>query len=152
MDSRVASLSFPFDQVMYMVDPVSSSETEIKLKLKAKMVTADEQKYTLQVYPINVEWQYLEPESGYRINAYSFKNDSIKKTVRDALSRYQELMIGSIKVGSKEYLFEVQIPKGFETNNIKQIFTHITDDINNEITRYKNEIKSFTKFLEETEF
>ncbi len=135
-----------------MIDPESSRETEIKLKLKAKMVTANEQKYTLQVYPINVEWQYLEPESEYRINAYSFKNDSIKKTVRNALSRYQELMIGSIKVGSKDYLFEVQIPKGFETNNIKQIFTHITDDINNEITRYKNEIKSFTKFLEETEF
>jgi hypothetical protein len=135
-----------------MIDPESSKETETKLKLKAKMVTADEQKYTLQVYPINVEWQYLEPESEYRINAYSFKNDSIKKTVRNALSRYQELMIGSIKVGSKDYLFEVQIPKGFETNNIKQIFTHITDDINNEITRYKNEIKSFTKFLEETEF
>ncbi|MCZ7383627.1 MAG: hypothetical protein O8C63_02635 [Candidatus Methanoperedens sp.] len=135
-----------------MVDPESSKTNETKLKLKAKMVTADEQKYTLQVYPINVEWQYLEPESVYRIDAYSFKNDSIKKTVRDALSRYQELMIGSIKVGSKEYLFEVQIPKGFETNNIKQIFTHITDDINNEISRYKNEIKSFTKFLEETEF
>ncbi len=135
-----------------MIDPESSKTAETTLKLKAKMVTADEQKYTLQVYPINVEWQYLEPESGYRINAYSFKNDSIKKTVRDALSRYQELMIGSIKVGSKEYLFEVQIPKGFETNNIKQIFTHITDDINNEITRHKNEIKSFTKFLEETEF
>ena len=135
-----------------MIDPESSKETETKLKLKAKMVTADEQKYTLQVYPINVEWQYLEPESEYRISAYSFKNDSIKKTVRNALSRYQELMIGSIKVGSKEYLFEVQIPKGFETNNIKQIFTHITDDINNEITRHKNEIKSFTKFLEETEF
>jgi hypothetical protein len=135
-----------------MIDPESSKETEIKLKLKAKMVTADEQKYTLQVCPINVEWQYLEPEAGYRINAYSFKNDSIKKTVRNALSRYQELMIGSIKVGSKDYLFEVQIPKGFETNNIKQIFTHITDDINNEITRHKNEIKSFTKFLEETEF
>lgn len=137
---------------MNMVDPESSKTNETKLKLKAKMVTADEQKYTLQVYPINVEWQYLEPESVYRIDAYSFKNDSIKKTVRDALSRYQELMIGSIKVGSKEYLFEVQIPKGFETNNIKQIFTHITDDINNEISRYKNEIKSFTKFLEETEF
>ncbi len=135
-----------------MIDPESSKTTETTLKLKAKMVTADEQKYTLQVYPINVEWQYLEPESEYRINAYSFKNDSIKKTVRNALSRYQELMIGSIKVGSKEYLFEVQIPKGFETNNIKQIFTHITDDINNEISRYKSEIKSFTKFLEETEF
>lgn len=135
-----------------MIDPESSKETDIKLKLKAKMVNADEQKYTLQVYPINVEWHYLEPESEYRINNFSFKNDSIKKTVRNALSRYQELMIGSIKVGSKDYLFEVQIPKGFETNNIKQIFTHITDEINNEISRNKSEIKSFTKFLEETEF
>ena len=124
----------------------------MKLKLKAKMVAADEQKYTLQVYPINVEWSYLEPEAEYKISTYSFKNDSIKKTVRNALSRYIELMIGSIKVGSKEYLFEVQIPKGFDTNNIKLVFTHITDDINDEISRNKNEIKSFTKFLEETEF
>ena len=135
-----------------MTEPESLSETEMKLKLKAKMVAADEKKYTLQVYPINVEWSYLEPEAEYKISTYSFKNDSIKKTVRNALSRYIELMIGSIKVGSKEYLFEVQIPKGFDTNNIKLVFTHITDDINDEISRNKNEIKSFTKFLEETEF
>jgi len=135
-----------------MTEPESLKEAEIKLKLKAKMVTADEQKYTLQVYPINVEWNYSEPESEYKINAYSFKNDSIRKIVQDALSRYRELMIGSLKVGSKEYLFEVQIPKGFETNNLKQTFNHIADEINNEITRSKSEIKSFTKFLEETEF
>jgi len=135
-----------------MTEPESLKEAEIKLKLKAKMVTADEQKYTLQVYPINVEWNYSEPESEYKINAYSFKNDSIRKIVRDALSRYKELMIGSLKVGSKEYLFEVHIPKGFETNNLKQTFNHIADEINNEITRSKSEIKSFTKFLEETEF
>ncbi len=135
-----------------MTEPESLRETEMKLKLKAKMVAADEQKYTLQVYPINVEWSYLEPESEYKISTYSFINDSIKKTVRNALSRYKELMIGSIKVGSKEYLFEVQIPKGFDTNNLKLVFTHITDEINDEISRNKNEIKSFTKFLEETEF
>ncbi len=135
-----------------MTELESLKESESKLKLKAKMAAADEQKYTLQVYPVNVEWSYLEPESEYKISTFSFKNDSIKKTVRNALSRYKELMIGSIKVGSKDYLFEVQIPKGFDTDNIKLVFTHVTDEINDEISRNKNEIKSFTKFLEETEF
>ncbi len=126
------------------------TETRIDLKLKARLTNVDELNYTIQVYPINGGWKYSEPE--YIIHEHRFKNDSIRQIIRNVVLRYKDFIYGSIKVGSKDYLFEVQVPKGFDTENLKNIITQIGTEIKNEIQKSQNEIETFKKFLEETEF
>ncbi|HEY9205121.1 MAG TPA: hypothetical protein VIO58_04295 [Candidatus Methanoperedens sp.] len=126
------------------------TETQIDLKLKARLINVDELNYTIQVYPINGEWKYSEPE--YIIHDHRFKNDSIRQIIRNVVLKYKDFIYGSIKVGSKDYLFEVQVPKGFDTENLKNIITQIGNEIKNEILKSQNEIETFKRFLEETEF
>lgn len=126
--------------------------TDIELKLKAKMVDADEQNFTLQVYPLNIEWKYLEAESEYLIKDTNFKIESIRQIVRNVLLKYKEFMYSSVKVGSKDYLFEVQVPKGVDTEKLKNVFTQIANEIKNEISKSKSKLEHFKKFLEDTEF
>ncbi|VVB93324.1 Uncharacterised protein [uncultured archaeon] len=121
-----------------------------ELKLKARMTNVDELNYTIQVYPLNIEWKYADPE--YIINEHRFKNDSVRQIIRNVVLKYKDFMYGTIKVGSKDYLFEVQVPKGFDTGNLKEIITQIGTEIKDEIMKNENEIETFRKFLEETEF
>lgn len=130
----------------------TSKGTDIELKLKAKMVDADEQNFTLQVYPLNIEWKYLEAESEYLIKDTNFKIESIRQIVRNVLLKYKEFMYSSVKVGSKDYLFEVQVPKGVDTEKLKNVFTQIANEIKNEISKSKSKLEHFKKFLEDTEF
>jgi hypothetical protein len=130
----------------------SPKEAEKELKLKAKMVNTDEINYTFQVYPVNVDWTYSEPESAYRIHELKFKNDSMRQIVRNVLLKYKETFCDSIRVGSKEYIFEVQISKGIETDKLREIFTQIANEIKADLSRSKSKVESVQKFLEETEF
>jgi len=135
-----------------MTEPELIKEPEINIKLKAKMATADDLNYTIQVYPSNLEWSYFEQDSEYKLQGYRFKTESIRQTVRNVLFKFKEIMIGSIKVGSKEYLFEVQVPKRIDTEKLKLMFTQIANEINHEIQKSKTELASFKQFLEESEF
>ncbi|MCZ7357076.1 MAG: hypothetical protein O8C66_13760 [Candidatus Methanoperedens sp.] len=130
----------------------SPRETEKGLKLKAKMVNTDDLNYTFQVYPVNVDWTYSELESAYRILDFKFKNDSMRQIVRNVLLKYKEPYCDSIRVGSKEYIFEVQISKGIDTDKLKDIFTQIANELKSDISSSKSELESVQKFLEDTEF
>lgn len=125
---------------------------EIELKLKAKMTHASELTYTLAVCPANIEWKYSEPESEYTLFDYKFKSDAIRQIVRNVSFKHKELMVDSIRVGSKEFLFELQIPKRVDKEKLKQMFSQIASEIKNEITKSRSELESFNKFLEESEF
>ncbi len=135
-----------------MAELISLNQAKMELKLKARMTNIDESSYTIQVYPVNIDWGYSEAGSEYIIHEHRFKSDSIRQIIRNVVLKYKEFMYGSIKVGSKEYLFEVQIPKGFDNENLRQIITQIGNEIKNEIVKSENEIETFKKFLEETEF
>ena len=135
-----------------MTETESPKETEIHIKLKAKMMAADDLNYTLQVYPSNIDWKYIEPDSEYKLHEYRFKAESIRQTVRNVLFKYKEIMIGTIKVGSKDYLFEVQVPKRIDTEKLKQMFTQIAAEINHEIQKSRTELASFKQFLDQSEF
>lgn len=135
-----------------MTEPESHKEPEINIKLKAKMTTADDLNYTIQVYPSNLEWSYFEQDSEYKLHGYRFKAESIRQIVRNVLFKFKEIMIGSIKVGSKEFLFEVQVPKRIDTEKLKLMFSQIANEINHEIQKSRTELASFKQFLEESEF
>jgi len=135
-----------------MTEPESQKEIEMNIKLKAKMTSADDLNYTIQVFPLNIEWKYIESDSEYKLHQYRFKAETIRQIVRNVLFKYKEIMIGSIKVGSKDYLFEVQVPKRIDTEKLKQMFTQIAGEINHEIQKSRTELASFKQFLEESEF
>ncbi len=135
---------------MTETEPVKKAETE--LKLKAKMTHMDEMNYTLQVSPVNGPWRYSEAESEYKISEYLFKSEDIRQIVRNVLFKYKEILVDSVKVGSKEYLFEIQVPKRMEKEKLKLMFTQITTEIKNEISKSRTELETFKKFLEDTEF
>ena len=135
-----------------MTGPEVLKETEINIKLKAKMAYADDLNYTLQVYPSNIDWKYIEQDSEYKIHEYRFKAESIRQIVRNILFKFKEIMIGSIKVGSKDFLFEVQVPKRIDTEKLKQMFTQIGSELNREIQKSRTELASFKQFLDECEF
>jgi len=135
-----------------MTEAEIPKETEMHIKLKAKMTTADDLNYTIQVYPINIDWKYIEQDSEYKLHEYRFKAESIRQTVRNVLFKYKEIMIGTIKVGSKDYLFEVQVPKRIDTEKLKQMFTQIAGELNHEIQKSRTELASFKQFLEQSEF
>ena len=135
-----------------MTEAEIPKETEMHIKLKAKMTTADDLNYTIQVYPINIDWKYIEQDSEYKLHEYRFKAESIRQTVRNVLFKYKEIMIGTIKVGSKDYLFEVQVPKRIDTEKLKQMFTQIAGELNHEIQKSRTELASFKQFLDQSEF
>jgi hypothetical protein len=135
-----------------MTEVESPKETELHIKLKAKMTTADDLNYTLQVYPMNTDWKYIEQDSEYKLHEYRFKAESIRQIVRNVLFKYKEIMIGTIKVGSKDYLFEVQVPKRIDTEKLKQMFTQIAGELNHEIQKSRTELASFKQFLDQSEF
>ena len=126
--------------------------SEIELKLKAKMAHTGELSYTLQVSPANIEWNYSEPESEYTLFGYKFKSDAIRQIVRNVSFKHKELMVDSIRVGSKDFLFELQVPKRVDKEKLKQMFSLIANEIKNEITKSRSELDSFNKFLDESEF
>ncbi len=129
-----------------------SNEAEVELKLKAKIVNLDDINYTIQIYPVNVDWKYSEPESAYIIIKHKFKNYYIRQIVRNIFLKYKEPCSDMIKVGSKDFLFEAQFSKGIETDTLKQIFSHVADEMKTEISRSKSKVESVKKFLEESEF
>lgn len=135
-----------------MTETISPKETEINIKLKAKMTTADDQNYTIQVYPMNIDWKYIEQDSEYKLHEYRFKAETIRQIVRNVLFKFKEIMIGSIKVGAKDFLFEVQVPKRIDTEKLKQMFTQIASEINHEVQKSRTELASFKQFLDESEF
>lgn len=125
---------------------------DIDLKLKANMAHVGELTYTLQVLPANVEWKYSEAEGEYRIDQYVIKGESIRQTIRNILFRNKELMADSIRVGSKDFLFEVQVPKRIDKEKLKQVFAQIANEIKSEVVKSKTELESFKKFLEDATF
>lgn len=131
-------------------DELKKPETE--LKLKAKMTNIDKMNYTLQVFPVNVTCRYSESESEYKISDHAFKSEDVRQIVRNVLFKYKEILVDSVKVGSKDYLFEIQVPKRMEKEKLKQMFAQITTEIKNEISKSRTELESFKKFLEDTEF
>jgi len=135
-----------------MTEPEAVKETEINVKLKAKMSSADDLNYTIHVSPSNLDWSYIEQDSEYKLHGYRFKAESIRQIVRNVLFKYKEIMIGSIKVGSKDFLFEIQVPKRIDTEKLKQMFTLIGGEINHEIQKSRTELASFKQFLDESEF
>lgn len=135
-----------------MTDPEASKEPEINIKLKAKMTSSDDLNYTLAVFPNNIDWKYVEQDSEYKIHEYRFKAEFIRQIVRNVLFKFKEIMIGTIKVGSKDYLFEVQVPKRMDTENLKKMFTQIATEINSEIQKSRKELASFKQFLDVSEF
>jgi hypothetical protein len=135
-----------------MTEAISPKETEINIKLKAKMTSADDLNYTIQVYPMNIDWKYIEQDSEYKLHEYRFKAETIRQIVRNVLFKFKEIMIGSIKVGGKDFLFEVQVPKRIDTEKLKQMFTQIASEVNHEIQKSRTELASFKQFLDESEF
>ena len=125
---------------------------DIDLKLKANMTHVGELTYTLQVSPANIDWKYSEAESEYKIDQYVIKSDSIRQIIRNILFRNKELLVDSVKVGSKDYLFEVQVPKRIEKEKLKQVFSQIGNEIKNEVVKSRTEFDSFKKFIDESTF
>lgn len=126
--------------------------SELDLKLKARLGGVDDLNYTLQVYPSNVEWKYLESEGEYAILGHKFKNETIRQIVRNVLLKSKDMIVGSIRTGSKDFLFEVQTPKGTHTDKIKDVFSLVTSNLKNEISRSRVETETFKKFLDDSEF
>ena len=124
----------------------------IDLKLKAKMVNVGELNYTLQLIPSNIEWKYSEAEAEYKIDQYIIKSDNIKQIIRNLLFKNKELLMDSVKVGSKDFLFEVQVPKRIEKEKLKQVFAQIANEIKSEVVKSRTELESFKKLIDESEF
>jgi hypothetical protein len=135
-----------------MTETESLKGQDLDLKLKANMAHVGELTYTLQVSPANVEWKYSEAEGEYRIGHYVIKSDSIRQMIRNILFKNKELLADSIKVGSKDYLFEVQVPKRIDKEKLKQVFAQITNEVKSEVVKSKTELESFKKFLDDTTF
>jgi len=135
-----------------MTEIESPKGQDLDLKLKANLTHLGESTYTLQVFPGNLEWKYSEADAEYRIDQYVIKSDSIRQTIRNILFKNKELLVDSIKVGSKDYLFEVQVPKRIDKERLKQVLTQIAHEIKNEVVKSKTELESFKKFLEDSEF
>lgn len=125
---------------------------DLDLKLKANMAHMGELTYTLQISPANVEWKYSESEGEYRIDQYVIKGELIRQTIRNILFRNKELLVDSIKVGSKDFLFEVQVPKRIDKEKLKQVLAQIANEIKSEVVKSKTELESFKKFLEDSTF
>jgi len=133
------------------------TETELKtididLRLKAKMMRTDDLYYTLALSPSNPEWKYSEPDTEYNLFDYKFKGEHIRQIVRNVLFKYKEMPVDSIKVGSKDFLFEVQVPKRVDKERMKLMFSQIGNEIKNEIIKSRTELDSFKRFVEESEF
>ena len=133
------------------------TETELKtididLKLKAKMMNTDDLYYTLQLSPSNPEWKYSESDAEYKLFDYKFKSEHIRQIVRNVLFKYKEMPVDSIKLGSKDFLFEVQVPKRVDKERMKMMFSQIGNEIKNEIIKCRTELDSFKRFVEDSEF
>lgn len=135
-----------------MTETESIKRQDLDLKLKANMAHMGELTYTLQISPANVEWKYSEAEGEYRIDQYVIKGELIRQTIRNILFRNKELLVDSIKVGSKDFLFEVQVPKRIDKEKLKQVLAQITSEIKSEVVKSKTELESFKKFLEDSTF
>ncbi len=135
-----------------MTETESIKRQDLDLKLKANMAHMGELTYTLQISPANVEWKYSEAEGEYRIDQYVIKGELIRQTIRNILFRNKELLVDSIKVGSKDFLFEVQVPKRIDKEKLKQVLAQITNEIKSEVVKSKTELESFKKFLEDSTF
>lgn len=123
----------------------------LDLKLKATMTHIGEHSYTLQVSPANVEWKYSDAEGEYRIDQYVIKSDSIKQTIRNILFKSKDL-VDLQKVGSKDFLFEIQVTKGIDKEKLKNVLSLIASEIKNEVVKSKTELESFKKFLDDSVF
>ena len=130
----------------------SIKQPDVDLKLKAKMTGSDDLNYIITVAPVNFDWKYNETDLEYRIHESRFKNDAIRQIIRNILFKYKEILISSVKVGSKDFLFEFQVPKQMNTEKLKEIFTQISDELKKEITKSRTELDSFKQFLDNTEF
>lgn len=135
-----------------MTETESIKGQDLDLKLKANMAHVGELTYTLQVSPANVEWKYSEAEGEYRIDQYVIKGELIRQTIRNILFRNKELLVDSIKVGSKDFLFEVQVPKRIDKEKLKTVLAQIANEIKSEVVKSKTELESFKKFLEDSTF
>ena len=132
-------------------------ETELKtididLRLKAKMIHSNDLYYTLAISPSNPEWKYSETDMEYNLFDYKFKSEHIRQIVRNVLFKYKEMPVDSIKVGSKDFLFEVQVPKRVDKERMKLMFSQIGNEIKNEIIKCRTELDSFKRFVEDSEF
>ncbi len=123
----------------------------LDLKLKANMAHVGEHSYTLQVVPANVEWKYSEPEGEYKIDQYVIKSDLIKQTIRNILFKNKDL-VDLQKVGSKDFLFEIQVTKRIDREKLKQVLAQIASEIKSEVVKSKTELESFKKFLDDSTF
>jgi hypothetical protein len=135
-----------------MTETESPKGQDLDLKLKANMTHLGEMTYTLQVLPANLDWKYSEADAEYRIDQYVIKSDLIRQTLRNILFKNKELLVDSIKVGSKDYLFEVQVPKRIDKERLKQVLIQIANEIKNEVVKSKTELESFKKFLDDNVF
>jgi len=135
-----------------MTETESPKGQDLDLKLKANMTHLGELTYTLQVLPANLDWKYSEADAEYRIDQYVIKSDLIRQTLRNILFKNKELLVDSIKVGSKDYLFEVQVPKRIDKERLKQVLIQIANEIKNEVVKSKTELESFKKFLDDNVF
>lgn len=135
-----------------MTETESPKGQDLDLKLKANMTHLGELNYTLQVLPANLEWKYSEADAEYRIDQYIIKSELIRQTLRNILFKNKELLVDSIKVGSKDYLFEVQVPKRIDKERLKQVLMQIANEIKNEVVKSKTELESFKKFLDDNVF
>ncbi len=123
----------------------------LDLKLKANMAHVGEHSYTLQVLPANVEWKYSEAEGEYKIDQYVIKSDLIKQTIRNILFKNKDL-VDLQKVGSKDFLFEIQVTKRIDKEKLKQVLAQIASEIKSEVVKSKTELESFKKFLDDSTF
>ncbi len=123
----------------------------LDLKLKANIAHVGEHNYTLQVLPANVEWKYSEAEGEYKIDQYVIKSDLIKQTIRNILFKSKDL-VDLQKVGSKDFLFEIQVTKRIDKEKLKNVLTQIGNEIKNEVVKSKTEMESFKKFLDDSVF
>lgn len=135
-----------------MTETESPKKQDIDLKLKANMVHMGEQTYTLQVSPANVDWKYLDAEAEYQIGNYMIKSELIRQTIRNILFKKKDLLVDSVKVGSKDFIFEVQVPKLIDKEKLKQVLAQISNEIKSEVVKSRTELESFKKFLDDSTF
>lgn len=121
------------------------------LKLKANLILMGEHSYTLQVVPFNVDWKYSETDGEYRIDQYVIKSDLVKQTIRNILFKNKDL-VELQKVGSKDYLFEIQVSKRVDKDKLRNVLSQIGAEIKSELMKGKTELDAFKKFLEESTF
>ncbi|VVB85129.1 Uncharacterised protein [uncultured archaeon] len=123
----------------------------LDLKLKANLMLMGEHNYTLQVVPFNIDWKYSETDAEYRIDQYVIKSEQIKQTIRNILFKNKDL-VELQKVGSKDYLFEIQVSKRVDKEKLKTVLSQIGNEIKSEAVKGKTELDSFKKFLEDSTF